>query len=70
MAFQGTVRHLGTGVGALAGAFLLETDGDGRLLNIPTLLGLYLIILSFQPILTYVLTHTLKSEQSAPIDAA
>lgn len=69
MAFQGTVRHLGVGAGAMTGALILETDVDGQLLNVPILLGLYVVCLCFQPILTRMLTRTLKSEQSAPVDA-
>jgi predicted MFS family arabinose efflux permease len=69
MAFQGTVRHIGSGVGAMTGAFILDTGADGTLLNVPILLTLYVITLCLQPLLTQLLTRRLKSEQSEQVDA-
>ena len=67
MAFQGTVRHLGTGVGALTGALILESDVTGRLYHIEWLLMLYVAILCLQPLLTRSLARTLTSAQSGPV---
>lgn len=68
MAFQVTVRHLGTGIGAVMGAWILSTGPTGALEHIEWLLVAYILIVASQPLITWWLERSIKSESLAPAD--
>lgn len=70
MAFQVTVRHLGTGIGAVMGAWILSTGPQGALVNVEWLLAAYVVIVASQPLIMWWLERTLKSESLAPTAVA
>ena len=53
MAFQVTVRHLGTGIGAVMGAWILSTGPTGALEHIEWLLAAYILIVASQPLIMW-----------------
>lgn len=69
MAFQVTVRHLGTGIGAVLGAWILSTGSTGALEHIEWLLAAYILIVASQPLIMWWLERSIKSESLAPVDA-
>lgn len=68
MAFQVTVRHLGTGIGAVMGAWILSTGPTGALEHIEWLLVAYILIVASQPLIMWWLERSIKSESLAPAD--
>ena len=68
MAFQVTVRHLGTGIGAVMGAWILSTGPTGALEHIEWLLAAYILIVASQPLIMWWLERSIKSESLAPAD--
>ncbi len=68
MAFQVTVRHLGTGIGAVMGAWILSTGPTGALEHIEWLLAAYILIVASQPLIMWWLERSIKSESLAPVD--
>ena len=68
MAFQVTVRHLGTGIGAVMGAWILSTGPTGALEHIEWLLAAYILIVASQPLIMWWLERWIKSESLAPAD--
>jgi predicted MFS family arabinose efflux permease len=68
MAFQVTVRHLGTGIGAVMGAWILSTGPTGALERIEWLLAAYILIVASQPLIMWWLERSIKSESLAPAD--
>ena len=62
MAFQVTVRHLGTGIGAVMGAWILSTGPTGALEHIEWLLAAYILIVASQPLIMWWLERSIKSE--------
>ena len=68
MAFQVTVRHLGTGICAVMGAWILSTGPTGALEHIEWLLAAYILIVASQPLIMWWLERSIKSESLAPAD--
>ena len=68
MAFQVTVRHLGTCIGAVMGAWILSTGPTGALEHIEWLLAAYILIVASQPLIMWWLERSIKSESLAPAD--
>ena len=68
MAFQVTVRHLGTGIGAVMGAWILSTGPTGALEHIEWLLAAYILIVASQPLIMWWLERSIKSESLAQAD--
>lgn len=69
MAFQVTVRHLGTGIGAVLGAWILSTGPNGALEHVEWLLATYIVIVAIQPLIMWWLERAIKSESLAPAAA-
>ena len=70
MAFQVTVRHLGTGIGAVLGAWILSTGPTGALEHVEWLLAAYIVIVAIQPLIMWWLERAIKSESLAPTGVA